>query len=117
MQAQIAAREGLDVADLAVYCSGRPLDNEQVLSACAANLQTLEVDVRMLGGKVHGSLARAGKVKGQTPKVCATTLFITSFAKEVMLVCLFVCGQHNSKSSEWIGMKFYGVVLGSAAKN
>jgi small subunit ribosomal protein S30e len=25
--------------------------------------------VPMLGGKVHGSLARAGKVKGQTPKV------------------------------------------------
>ena len=25
----------------------------------------------MLGGKVHGSLARAGKVKGQTPKVDA----------------------------------------------
>uniref|UniRef100_A0ABK0LI55 40S ribosomal protein S30 n=2 Tax=Rattus norvegicus TaxID=10116 RepID=A0ABK0LI55_RAT len=23
----------------------------------------------MLGGKVHGSLARAGKVRGQTPKV------------------------------------------------
>ena len=23
----------------------------------------------MVGGKVHGSLARAGKVKGQTPKV------------------------------------------------
>merc|ERR1712018_256352 len=25
----------------------------------------------LLGGKVHGSLARAGKVKGQTPKVDA----------------------------------------------
>lgn len=24
----------------------------------------------LLPGKVHGSLARAGKVKGQTPKVC-----------------------------------------------
>lgn len=23
-------------------------------------------------GKVHGSLARAGKVRGQTPKVCDT---------------------------------------------
>ena len=35
---------------------------------------------------------------------------ITSLAKEVMflvaLVCLFVCGQHYSKSCEWIGMKF-----------
>ena len=25
--------------------------------------------MRMLGGKQHGSLARAGKVRGQTPKV------------------------------------------------
>ena len=69
LQAQVAAREGLDAADLAVYVSGRPLADEDVLSACAADLQTLQVDVRMLGGKVHGSLARAGKVKGQTPKV------------------------------------------------
>merc|ERR1712076_111987 len=30
---------------------------------------TVQVNVRVLGGKVHGSLARAGKVKGQTPKV------------------------------------------------
>ncbi|WP_411027513.1 eS30 family ribosomal protein, partial [Salmonella sp. s54925] len=30
---------------------------------------TLDVLARVLGGKVHGSLARAGKVKGQTPKV------------------------------------------------
>lgn len=29
----------------------------------------LDINVPMLGGKVHGSLARAGKVKGQTPKV------------------------------------------------
>ena len=49
----------------------------------------------------------------------------TSLAKEVMFlvalvylfVCLFVCGQHYSKSYEWIGMKFYGGVLGSTMKN
>ena len=29
----------------------------------------LDVSVPLIGGKVHGSLARAGKVKGQTPKV------------------------------------------------
>lgn len=29
----------------------------------------LDFNIPMLGGKVHGSLARAGKVKGQTPKV------------------------------------------------
>lgn len=32
-------------------------------------MASVVVGVRMLGGKVHGSLARAGKVKGQTPKV------------------------------------------------
>merc|ERR1712110_1156437 len=30
---------------------------------------TVDVTVGLLGGKVHGSLARAGKVRGQTPKV------------------------------------------------
>ena len=32
-------------------------------------------------------------------------------------VCLFVCGQHYSKSYERIGMKFYGRVLSSTRKN
>ena len=51
--------------------------------------------------------------------------FITSLAKEVMFlvalvslsVCLFVCGQHYSKSYERIGMTFYGRVLSSTRKN
>jgi len=30
---------------------------------------TLHLVLRLRGGKVHGSLARAGKVRGQTPKV------------------------------------------------
>ena len=34
------------------------------------NTSTLDLSLRLRGGgKVHGSLARAGKVKGQTPKV------------------------------------------------
>ena len=35
----------------------------------------------------------------------------------VVLVCLFVCGQHYSNSYEWIGMKRYGGALGSTMKN
>merc|ERR1711976_163898 len=66
---EICAREGLDLNDLAIYSSGRPLEDDMSLASCAGDLTTLQVDVRMLGGKVHGSLARAGKVKGQTPKV------------------------------------------------
>ena len=50
---------------------------------------------------------------------------VISLAKEVMFlvalvslsVCLFVCGQHYSKSYERIGMKFYGRVLSSTWKN
>merc|ERR1712038_1715737 len=36
-----------------------------------APFTTLTTQPGLLGGKVHGSLARAGKVKGQTPKVDA----------------------------------------------
>merc|ERR1712066_802753 len=37
--------------------------------ATLADDSTISVAGKLLGGKVHGSLARAGKVKGQTPKV------------------------------------------------
>jgi small subunit ribosomal protein S30e len=59
--------EGIPVEEICLYCSGSPL-NEDVL---IANLQDLSLDISisLKGGKVHGSLARAGKVKGQTPKV------------------------------------------------
>ncbi|PVD25570.1 hypothetical protein C0Q70_13226 [Pomacea canaliculata] len=68
VKAIIADREGFACEDLAVFCAGKPLENEMNLSSFQ-DLATLEVEVRMLGGKVHGSLARAGKVRGQTPKV------------------------------------------------
>jgi len=55
------------VEEVCLYCSGSPL-SEDVL---VASLQSFSIDVNvpLKGGKVHGSLARAGKVKGQTPKV------------------------------------------------
>ncbi|KAJ8308311.1 hypothetical protein KUTeg_013185 [Tegillarca granosa] len=64
----IAEREGYDVEEQVILYSGKPLE-ENVELVSLNDLSTLEVDIRMLGGKVHGSLARAGKVKGQTPKV------------------------------------------------
>lgn len=49
----------------------------QILDADDSSLEQLEISdmatlncsARLLGGKVHGSLARAGKVRAQTPKV------------------------------------------------
>jgi len=64
----VAEAEGLSMDDLALYYAGKPLSDEASLAECG-DLATLEVELRLLGGKVHGSLARAGKVKGQTPKV------------------------------------------------
>ena len=52
---------------LNLFCSGSPLEDEYTLGALE-NL-TIDLTVPLLGGKVHGSLARAGKVRGQTPKV------------------------------------------------
>jgi ribosomal protein S30 len=67
LQEQVAKLESIPVEDVYFYCSGSPL-NEDVL---VANLRSLSIDVSvsLKGGKVHGSLARAGKVKDQTSKV------------------------------------------------
>merc|ERR1712029_1199684 len=64
--AAVAEREGAD--DVLLYVNGRPLDME--MTAAAEELENCTVDVSfpLKGGKVHGSLARAGKVRGQTPK-------------------------------------------------
>jgi small subunit ribosomal protein S30e len=66
---QVAALEGVEVTDLAMFCGGHPLDDEDGLSSSVCDLGTVDIELRLVGGKVHGSLARAGKVKGQTPKV------------------------------------------------
>ena len=66
----MASLEGIAPEDQVVLLAGSPLEDEATLGQCGVEaLTTLEVAGRMLGGKVHGSLARAGKVRGQTPKV------------------------------------------------
>uniref|UniRef100_A0A8C7B486 40S ribosomal protein S30 n=1 Tax=Neovison vison TaxID=452646 RepID=A0A8C7B486_NEOVI len=52
-------------------------------------LTTLEVTGCTLGGEVHGSLAHAGKVRGQTPKVAKQEKKKTGRAKWQM--------QHNRR--------------------
>lgn len=59
-----------------LYFNGQPLVNEQILGAYSlADQSAIDLDFGLVGGKVHGSLARAGKVKGQTPKVSGDLKF------------------------------------------
>eukprot|EP00126_Sphaerothecum_destruens_P000769 Sdes_comp10997_c0_seq1m2637 len=53
-----------------VTFQGVPLNDDDTFESCSIDeMSNLDICVRLLGGKVHGSLARAGKVKSQTPKV------------------------------------------------
>merc|ERR1712008_391959 len=65
LKAKIAQKEGSE--DVLLYVAGKPVDIEMPVSSIGDF--HVDVTVPLLGGKVHGSLARAGKVKGQTPKV------------------------------------------------
>jgi small subunit ribosomal protein S30e len=58
--------------DVLLYVAGRLLDFEaEGLSVAALENLAVDVTVPLMGGKVHGSLARADKVRGQIPKVAA----------------------------------------------
>ncbi|KAL4709447.1 hypothetical protein ACJJTC_019744 [Scirpophaga incertulas] len=63
---RLRALAGID-DDVTLSVCGAPLDDSSLVSELSST--ELDLTVPLLGGKVHGSLARAGKVKGQTPKV------------------------------------------------
>nr|ABM55543.1 ubiquitin/ribosomal protein S30e fusion protein-like protein [Maconellicoccus hirsutus] len=63
----IAQLENVPATEILLYSSGAPLVNDMLISQLPS--LTIDFTIPLLGGKVHGSLARAGKVKGQTPKV------------------------------------------------
>ncbi|XP_051730305.1 FAU ubiquitin like and ribosomal protein S30 fusion a [Ctenopharyngodon idella] len=70
LKAHVQTLEGVSVEDQVLLLAGAPLEDDATLLTCGVTeLCTLELAARLLGGKVHGSLARAGKVRGQTPKV------------------------------------------------
>uniref|UniRef100_A0A671T476 Ubiquitin-like protein FUBI n=1 Tax=Sinocyclocheilus anshuiensis TaxID=1608454 RepID=A0A671T476_9TELE len=70
LKARVQALEGLSVEEQVLLLAGAPLEDDAELLSCGVSEHcTLELTARLLGGKVHGSLARAGKVRGQTPKV------------------------------------------------
>ncbi|KAL1460679.1 hypothetical protein WDU94_012638 [Cyamophila willieti] len=64
---KVASFEKVPLENFSLICSGKTLTDD--LSVSELESGSIEVFVPLLGGKVHGSLARAGKVKGQTPKV------------------------------------------------
>ena len=81
LKRRLSALEGVPVSQQELLLAGRPLEgasgNETSLddladlvaaSAVSDAPVRLTLEVSLPGGKVHGSLARAGKVKGQTPK-------------------------------------------------
>merc|ERR1711972_312736 len=67
LRAQLALLEGVEPEMLSLFCCGTPLEDEMSLGALEN--QSVDLTIPLKGGKVHGSLARAGKVRGQTPKV------------------------------------------------
>merc|ERR1712046_459450 len=67
---QLIASDGVAVDDQVLTFNG-PLCEGTLSDNGISHLSTISLGLRLCGGKVHGSLARAGKVKGQTPKVDA----------------------------------------------
>lgn len=58
-QAQIAGLENLTAGDISLYANGSPVQDDSFVSLFEDT--DIELTVGLLGGKVHGSLARAGK--------------------------------------------------------
>ena len=70
-QEYVAEEYDIEIDELVLSFNGTPLNDEQTVEQFGlVSGSTLDATVKLFGGKVHGSLARAGKVKGQTPKVC-----------------------------------------------
>nr|AGN29662.1 40S ribosomal protein S30 [Acartia pacifica]ALS04055.1 40S ribosomal protein S30 [Acartia pacifica] len=67
LRAQLAQLEGVEAAALSLSAAGTMLEDN--MSVALLSGLPVDVNIPLLGGKVHGSLARAGKVRGQTPKV------------------------------------------------
>jgi len=64
----VAVNEEIAVQDLQLVREGVFLSNDTTLAQFEEGC-SFDIHCGLPGGKVHGSLSRAGKVKGQTPKV------------------------------------------------
>ncbi|KAL5284909.1 FAU family protein [Megaselia abdita] len=67
IKSALSQRKNVNCEELNLYCQTALLADDLFVESFPS--AELDVEVGLLGGKVHGSLARAGKVKGQTPKV------------------------------------------------
>ena len=61
--------ETIHVGGLSVDCAGDTVTPRYSLIVHGNTVLILNIFTLLCVGKVHGSLARAGKVRGQTPKV------------------------------------------------
>ncbi|KAK9884673.1 hypothetical protein WA026_007519 [Henosepilachna vigintioctopunctata] len=67
LKSTIAGLEKLKPEEIVLYAGGNIVSDADVVSVFEET--DIEITAGLLGGKVHGSLARAGKVRAQTPKV------------------------------------------------
>ncbi|CAF2977982.1 unnamed protein product [Rotaria sp. Silwood2] len=69
----IAQECGYVVNDILLSLHGTSLNNEQTIEEFDLVPGTIiDANVKLLGGKTHGRINNAGKVKNQTPKVAPT---------------------------------------------
>ncbi|ROT78971.1 ubiquitin/ribosomal S30 fusion protein [Penaeus vannamei] len=68
VRACVCQAEGLPLEKVRLYAAGSLLEDDS-FPLVELGVDSIEVNVGLKGGKVHGSLSRAGKVKGQTPVV------------------------------------------------
>lgn len=70
-QEQVAQEAGCAKDDIVLSVRGVPLNDEQTLEDFdLVPGTTIDTIVKVLGGKTHGNLGKAGWVKKNTPKVC-----------------------------------------------
>ena len=65
-----------DSSQINLSSNGKIMQDEELLSKYSlSNLSTIDLNIKLIGGKTHGRIANAGKVKQQTPYVITKIFF------------------------------------------